>query len=108
MTEAKYLAHVVEVMRENRAFIRNNAEGVYEEVIELINDAIDEVGFAVEKPEREKDCLERSMTFFIYHVLMPFSYAIYWDLLAGNVSQFRSLLTISKEKYRQEYGPGAD
>jgi len=82
---AEYFAHVVEVMRENEEFIRKNAKGTYEEVIELINDAIDEVGLAVKRPEREKDYLEHSMAFFTYHILMPFSYAIYLDLLAGNV-----------------------
>jgi len=80
-----YLAHIVKVMQENEEFILNNAEEVYDEVIELINDAIDEVILVVERPEREKDYLERSMTFFIYHVFTPFSYAIYLDLLAGNV-----------------------
>ena len=82
---AEYFAHIVEVMRENEKFIRSNAKETYEEVIELINDAIDEVGLAVKRPERERDYLEHSTTFFTYHVLMPFSYAIYLDLLAGNV-----------------------
>lgn len=81
----EYFAHVVEVMRENEKFIRGNAKETYDEVIELINDAIDEVGFSVKKPEREKDYLEYSTTFFTYHILMPFSYAIYSDLLTGNV-----------------------
>ena len=81
----EYLAHLVEVIRENEKFLRDNAEGTYKEVIGLINDAIDNVGLAVEKPEREKDYLEHSMAFFTYHVLMPFSHAVYMDLLAGNV-----------------------
>lgn len=81
----EYFAQIVGVMRENEKFIRGNAKGAYEEVIELINDVIDEIGFAVGKPKREKDYLEYSMSFFTYHVLMPFSYAIYLDLLAGNV-----------------------
>jgi len=82
---AEYFAHIVEVMQENEKFVRRNAKGAYEEVIELINDAIDEVGLAVKRPQWEKDYLENSMTFFTYHILMPFSYAIYLDLLAGNV-----------------------
>lgn len=81
----EYLAHLVEVIRENEKFLRDNAEGTYKEVIDLINDAIDNVSLAVEKPEREKDYLEHSMAFFTYHVLMPFSHAVYMDLLAGNV-----------------------
>ncbi len=82
---AEYLAHGVEVMRANESFVRQQAEGTYEEVIHLINDAIDEVGLALKRPEREKYYLERTMSFFTQHVLMPFSYAIYWDLLAGNL-----------------------
>lgn len=84
-TAAEYFDHIVEVMRENEKFLRKSAKGTYEEVIELINDAIDNVGLAVERPEREKDYLEHSTAFFTYHVLMPFSYAVYLDLLAGNV-----------------------
>lgn len=81
---AKYLAHTFAVLKENEGFIRRNAKGTYEEVIALINDAISEVGLAVKEPEREKKYVEHSTTFFTYHVLMPFSYAIYLDLLAGN------------------------
>src|SRR5439155_27039254 len=80
-----YFAHAVDVIRENEEFIRQNAGGTYHEVIKLINNAIDEVALAVERPDREKYYLEHAMSFFTQHVLMPFSYAIYWDLLAGNV-----------------------
>ncbi len=82
---AEYFAHIVGVMQENEEFLRKNATSTYEETVALINDAIDNVGLAVGRPEREKDYLERSVVFFIYHVLMPFSYALYLDLLAGNV-----------------------
>ena len=82
---AMYFAHIVGVMRENEEFILKNARGAYDEVIELINDAIDEVQLAVNRPDKEKDYFERSITFFTYHTLMPFSHAIYLDLLAGNV-----------------------
>lgn len=78
---AEYFNNIFEVMRENEKFFRKNAKGTYEEVIELINDAIDNVGLFV----KENDYLERSMTFFTYHILMPFSYAVYLDLLAGNI-----------------------
>ena len=82
---AEYFAHIVEVMRQNEEFLRKNAKSTYEEVIELINDAIDNVALAVGRAERDKDYLERSMAFFTYHVLMPFSYAIYLDLLVANL-----------------------
>ncbi|MBC7263410.1 MAG: hypothetical protein H5T64_03520 [Chloroflexi bacterium] len=82
---AEYVAHIAEVMAENERFLSENAKGTCEEVIELINDAIDEVACAVKRPEREKDYVERAMAFFTHHVLMPLSYAVYFDLLAGNV-----------------------
>jgi hypothetical protein len=100
---AEYFAHIVEVMRENEKFIRQNAKGTYEEVVELINDAIDEVGLAVNRPEREKGYLEHSMTFFTYHVLMPFSYAIYLDLLAGNVPASFMVLRLMLESLAKCY-----
>jgi len=84
-TAAEYFAYITKVMRENEEFLRKNAKEAYEEVIELINDAIDNVGLAVKSTESRKDYIERSMAFFTYHTLMPFSYAIYVDLLAGNV-----------------------
>ncbi len=81
---AEYLAHAADVLKENEGFIRANAKGTYEEVMALINDAINEIGLAVKKPEREKNYVEHSTAFFAHHILMPFSYAIYLDLLAGN------------------------
>jgi hypothetical protein len=82
---SEYLAQIVKIIQENEEFLRHNANEVYDEVVELINDAIDEVMLVTKKPGREKEYIERSMSFFIYHVFMPFSYAIYFDLLAGNV-----------------------
>lgn len=100
---AEYFAHIVEVMRENEKFIRQNAKGTYEEIVDLINDAIDEVVLAVNRPEREKDYLEHSMAFFTYHVLMPFSYAIYLDLLAGNVPASFMVLRLMLESLAKCY-----
>jgi Mg2+ and Co2+ transporter CorA len=81
----EYFDYIIGVMKENEGFLRKNAEETCAEVIELINDAIDNVRLAVKRAESRKDYTERSMAFFIYHILMPFSYAIYVDLLAGNV-----------------------
>ncbi len=78
-------AYIVERMNENEEFLFSNARDAIEEVVELINDAIDNVGYAAKRAESKKDYVERSMAFFIYHVLMPFSYAIYVDLVAANL-----------------------
>ncbi len=100
---AEYFAHIVEVLRENEKFIYRNARETYEEVIEFINDAIDESGLAVKRSKRGEDYIEHSMTFFTYHVLMPFSYAIYLDLLAGNVPACFMELRLMLESLAQCY-----
>lgn len=74
--------HIVKVMKENEEFLRRNAEETYGEVIGLTKDAINFVGFAV---KRKDDYIKRSTIFFLYNILMPLSYAIYTDLLIGNL-----------------------
>lgn len=81
----EYFEHIVKVMRGNEEFIRNNAKETYDEVIELINDAIDDVGLAVRKPDSAEDYVKQPLYSFLHHILMPFSYAIYLDLMAGNI-----------------------
>jgi len=77
------LNYIIEVMRQNEAFLRQNAEETYYEVVELINDAIDNVVLAVKK--NPEDYAKYSMIFFLHHILMPFSYAIHLDMLTGNI-----------------------
>jgi hypothetical protein len=84
-TAAEYFTHIIGMMRENEEFLHKRAKKTCKEVVELINDAIDNVQLAVKSAESRKDYIERSMAFFTYHSLMPFSYAIYMDLLSGNV-----------------------
>ena len=74
---------IIEVMRKNEEFLRQNAEETYYEVVELINDAIDYVMLVVKKSG--EDYVKYSMISFLHHILMPFSYAIYVDILAGNI-----------------------
>lgn len=50
----QYFAYIIEVMRENEEFLRKNARETYEEVVELINDAIDNIVLAVKKAESRK------------------------------------------------------
>ena len=79
------LDHYCKTMKENEKFLRSNTEETYREVIDLINEAIDLVGFAVEREKGKEDYVKRSVIFFLYHILMPLSYAIYTDLLIGNL-----------------------
>lgn len=81
----EYLRHILEVMRENDEFLRNNAREVLDEAVELVNDAIDLVGLAVKKEHAREDYVSSAIVFFLYHVLMPFSYAIHADALTGNL-----------------------
>jgi len=85
-TAAKeYFEHVVQVMQGNEDFVRNNAKETYDEIVELIIDAIDYVGLAVRRPGSAEEYVKRSIPFFLQHILMPFSYGIYLDLIAGNI-----------------------
>ncbi|MBA7617408.1 hypothetical protein ES703_24722 [subsurface metagenome] len=79
----EYFDYIIEVMRKNEGFLRKNAKETYDEVVELINDAIDNVVLAVKKSE--EDYVKYSMISFLHHILMPFSYGIYVDMLAGNI-----------------------
>jgi len=82
----KYFDYIIGVMKENDEFLHKNSDETCNEVIELVNDAIDYVIHAVEKWGRDRYYyVERSMAFFLHHILMPFSYGIYVDLLAGNL-----------------------
>jgi hypothetical protein len=80
-----YLDYAMKIMKENEEFLRSNAEETYKEVIVLVNDAIDFIGFTVKREKSKEDYVKRSMVFFLYHILMPLSYAIYTDLLIGNL-----------------------
>jgi len=81
----EYFEHDIQVMRGNEQFLRKNASQTYGEVIDLINDAIDYVVLAVRKADSVQDYVRHSRSFFLHHILMPFSYAVYLDLMAGNI-----------------------
>lgn len=81
----QYFDYIIDVMRGNEYFLCKNAKESCDEVIELINDAIYYVVPSVRKAESTEDYVRRSMAFFLLHILMPFSYAIYVDLLVGNI-----------------------
>lgn len=80
-----YFDYAVKIMKENEGFLRKNSKETYREVIDLINDAIDLAGFAVERKKSREDYVKRSIVFFMYNILMPLSYAIHTELLTGNL-----------------------
>lgn len=78
----KYLDTITEVMKENENFLKENAKEVLHELIFFLsNDVIESVRFAAEV----KDYNHWAMHSFIICILQPFSYALYVDLLAGNL-----------------------
>lgn len=79
----KYFDYIIGVMRESDEFLHKNAEETCNEVLELMNEAINCMGAI--KIGSKNYYVERSMAFFLLHILMPFSYAIYVDLLMGNL-----------------------
>lgn len=80
-----YLGNTMKIMKGNEEFLRKNAEETYEEVIGLINDAIDLIGSNVKGEKSIKDYVRHSMFFFLLHILIPSSYAIHTDWLTGNL-----------------------
>lgn len=81
----RYSHYINKVMRDNEKFLQYYAKDTSSEIIELVNDAIDNVTFWAKRGDSENDYASHSIAFFIYHILMPFSYAMYVDLIAGNI-----------------------
>ena len=76
----EFLRSIGESLKKNQKFLYRHARGTYEEVVELINDAIDWVRLV----DKEKYA-GRAMSFFLFHVFMPQAYALHVDLLSGNL-----------------------
>lgn len=66
-TTDNYFDYAMKIMKENEEFLRRNAEETYGEVIDLINDAIDRVGYAVKRKDSREDYVKRSMVFFLHN-----------------------------------------
>lgn len=81
----RHFDYITSVMKENETFLIRKAEKTYDEVVSLINDAIDYIGFSVKGEKSKENYLGYSRVFFIHHILMPSSYAIQTDLLTGNL-----------------------
>lgn len=79
------LEYYSKVIEENMEFLRRNAEESFGEVIDLINDAIDYMISETKEKRGVEEYVRNPLSFFLYHVLMPQSYAILTDLLVGNL-----------------------
>ena len=107
---AGYLRHVADVMAENDVFLEEHAKETYNEVVELINDAIDQVA----EMGRTRDAVGVStsaMAAFAFHTVLPLGYAIYLDMLTANLPvcfmQLRLLLeSLTKSRLADQRNPG--
>lgn len=97
----KYFDYIIGVMRENDEFLHKNAEETCNEVLELMNEVIDYMG-AIKIGSRNY-YVERSMAFFLLHILMPFSYGIYVDFLTGNLPVCFMMLRLMSESLAKCY-----
>lgn len=80
-----YLQHVFDMMARNEAFLHENVQEVYTETVGLANDAIDYVGRVIESGAGPENYAKSAMIYFLNHVLVPVSGAIYLNALAGNL-----------------------
>jgi len=81
----RYLEDMFKIIKENEKFLYQNAKQIYDEVIELVNDSIDFLGFIVKNRQIKARHTNWAICFFSQHVLMPFSCAIYVNFLIGNL-----------------------
>ena len=72
------------IIPNNEKFLLEKTTDAYNEVIELMNDAVDNVVFFSED-KNKRGYLKSTLFFFTHHILLPYSYAIYTDLMVGNL-----------------------
>lgn len=81
----EFLDHIFQVMTENEAFLYRDSTEVYEQVFGLTSDAVDYIGFAIEKRSSAENFVKCAILYFLNHVLMPVSGAVYVNALTGNL-----------------------
>ncbi len=92
--DIKFSKTISDVTSENEDFLRTNYKDVVDEIVELVNDAIDYAQTCAKRDvdERKKLYMERAMYFYVYNSLIPSSNALLVDLLTGNLPAcFREL-----------------
>jgi len=94
----KLLKYIFKILEENERFLHEEAKGVLEEVVDLTNDSIDYLRYI-----NQNKYLSQATTFFLAHVLMPQSYALYIDLLTGNLPVCFIELRILVESLAKSY-----
>jgi len=94
---SSYIEFIAQLLHENDEFLAEHAKEVYDEVIELLNDAIDHMVFLAKRTDAMEEHSRFAVASFVWHILMPMSYAIYLNLLAANlVSCFGELRILTE------------
>ena len=83
---------IAPICHDNEAWLLRECPNVLNRAVELENDAIEVVAACVNTPDRVGAYQRSALHFFAYHVLLPGSYSIVLNLLAGGLpSCFREL-----------------
>lgn len=93
----EYLELIFRVIRENENFLHENSKELYGEIVEFMNDAIDHIRIAIDKGAGVEDYVKSSVHYFLNHVLLPVSGAIYLNALAGNIPACLTELRLALE-----------
>lgn len=91
------LEYLFDKLRENEAFLYENAQELYTEIVALENDAIDHIGGWSRSEVGPEDYVKTAMRYFFLHVLFPVSGAIHLNALAGNLPGCYSALRLALE-----------
>lgn len=99
---------ITRAIEHNEAFLHKNAPDVYDQLVSLVNDAIDAMISASGVPTREADYVERATAFSVYHALLPLRDALLLDLLVGNLPGSFLLLRLLLETLVKCWTPDRD
>lgn len=77
---------IIDSIHSNSEFLYSQTKEVLEEIIELINDAIDLLQTIFTKLGKDPtELTSKAFVFYVFHVLLPMSYGIYTSLMTGNL-----------------------
>lgn len=93
----RYLEYLFDTLRQNEAFLYENAQELYTEIVAVENDAIDHIGGWSRSEAGPGDYVKAAMCHFLLHVLFPVSGAIHLNALAGNLPGCYSALRLALE-----------
>ena len=80
-----FINSVLKSMRDNHDYLHENVKGLYESIIYFINLAIDLSCNTVQVDNPVEKAVKSAKNNFLYFILTPHSYAIYIDVLGGNL-----------------------